>query len=149
MKVGDLVSIKYLEDNPGKAVSTNTFLVTIVVFSIMLCITFVIFIFFVRGIKIKLETNKKCKLLVTTGKKKYLEIVGYELNRSVSINNSHPYYLICYDELENEHYLSNRHYFDHYLFLLNSKIEAYFDTTNKRYFYIDTETYLMNKKKIN
>lgn len=148
MRIGDTYIIKYLEDNPSKGVYTKSNDITIKVFGFILIIIIIIFIVVVTVIIRNFITGNKCKLLVTTGKRKILLIVGYELNKSIEVNHRFPYNIICYDEITDTYYLSNYYFFDYHKFRIETTINAYFDVNNKEYFYIDTKNYLNEKKKI-
>lgn len=148
MKTGDTYIIKYLEDNPSKGVYTKSNDITITVFGFILIFIIIMFIVAVTVIIRNFITGNKCKLLITTGKRKRLLIVGYELNKSIEVNHRFPYNIICYDEITDTYYLSNYYFFDYHKFRIETTINAYFDVNNKEYFYIDTKNYLNEKKKI-
>lgn len=137
MKVGKQITVYYQIENPKKimypSVSYTLSLVFLGLSSIFLAITSVECI--------KEAQKRKMRKLKYTGSKVDAKIVGWRLNRNISVNGMHPLVIIC-QSVE-----SGRIYESHNIYSFNNQlsqgddIDLYISRDNTA-FYVDADTYL-------
>ncbi|MFI3252227.1 MAG: DUF3592 domain-containing protein [bacterium] len=139
MVIGTRVTFKYLESDPSSIYvhDQTSMILNYAVPGVFFTITFILGTFII----VFAVKNSKLKKLIHTGIHRRLRIMHYDIVTHVTINKSHPYYIVVIDSNTNFTYRTSKYFLDPYKKLpINYYISIYFDQEDKSIFYIDVNS---------